>query len=69
MRGIADQPAAFMQRFPHEPDIAHHTERVIMIRDGKLASDRKNGERARRSEWQHMLSEQPSAAPAEGSAQ
>jgi len=53
----------------HEPDIAHHTERVIMIRDGKLASDRKNGERARRSEWQHMLGEQPPAAPAEGSAQ
>lgn len=51
----------------HEPDIAHHTERVIMIRDGKLASDRKNGERAKRSEWNEMMS-QP-MAPAEGGAQ
>lgn len=41
----------------HEPDIAHHTERVVMIRDGKLASDRKNGERAKRSEWQQMMGE------------
>ncbi len=27
----------------HEPDIAHHTERIIMIRDGKLFSDQMNG--------------------------
>jgi putative ABC transport system ATP-binding protein len=27
----------------HEPDIAHYTERIILIRDGKLASDKKNG--------------------------
>jgi len=29
----------------HEPDIAHYTERILMIRDGKLASDQKNGRR------------------------
>jgi putative ABC transport system ATP-binding protein len=50
----------------HEPDIAHHTQRVIMIRDGIMASDRKNGERAKRSEWQHMMSE---SAPADGEVQ
>jgi len=27
----------------HEPDIAHYTERIILIRDGSLASDQKNG--------------------------
>ncbi|WP_298008622.1 ABC transporter ATP-binding protein [Anaerolinea thermophila] len=27
----------------HEPDMARHARRVLMIRDGKLASDRKNG--------------------------
>ncbi|BAJ62826.1 ABC transporter ATP-binding protein [Anaerolinea thermophila] len=27
----------------HEPDMARHAQRVLMIRDGKLASDRKNG--------------------------
>ena len=27
----------------HEPDIAHHTERILMVRDGKLFSDQKNG--------------------------
>ena len=27
----------------HEPDIAHHTERIIMVRDGKLFSDQMNG--------------------------
>ena len=27
----------------HEPDVAHHTERIITIRDGKLFSDHKNG--------------------------
>lgn len=27
----------------HEPDIAHHTRRIILVRDGKLASDKKNG--------------------------
>lgn len=30
----------------HEPGIAYHTERVIQIRDGKLASDQKNGKPA-----------------------
>ncbi len=34
----------------HEPDIAHHTERIVYIRDGKLASDRKNGNPVRRSD-------------------
>jgi putative ABC transport system ATP-binding protein len=32
----------------HEPDIAHHTERIIMVRDGKLFSDQKNGRRPAR---------------------
>jgi putative ABC transport system ATP-binding protein len=32
----------------HEPDIAHHTERILMIRDGKLFSDEKNGRRIKR---------------------
>ncbi len=27
----------------HEPDIAHHTGRIITVRDGMLASDKKNG--------------------------
>ncbi len=27
----------------HEPDMARHAQRVLMIRDGKLASDHKNG--------------------------
>ncbi len=34
----------------HEPDIAHHTERIIMVRDGKLFSDQMNG---RRVTWQN----------------
>jgi putative ABC transport system ATP-binding protein len=34
----------------HEPDIAHHTERIIMVRDGKLFSDQPNG---RRVTWQN----------------
>jgi putative ABC transport system ATP-binding protein len=34
----------------HEPDIAHHTERILMIRDGKLFSDELNG---RRVTWQN----------------
>lgn len=33
----------------HEPDIAHHTERIIYIRDGKLASDHRNGSSVRGS--------------------
>jgi putative ABC transport system ATP-binding protein len=33
----------------HEPDIAHHTERILMIRDGKLFSDQLNGRRITRS--------------------
>jgi len=32
----------------HEPDIAHHTERILTIRDGKLSSDHKNGRRVTR---------------------
>lgn len=32
----------------HEPDVAHHTERIITIRDGKLYSDHKNGRRVTR---------------------
>ncbi|HZW04079.1 MAG TPA: ABC transporter ATP-binding protein [Anaerolineaceae bacterium] len=27
----------------HEPDVAHHTERIITVRDGKLFSDHLNG--------------------------
>ncbi len=27
----------------HEPDVAHHTERIVTIRDGKLFSDHQNG--------------------------
>lgn len=27
----------------HEPDIAHHTDRILLVRDGKLESDHKNG--------------------------
>lgn len=27
----------------HEPDIAHYTQRILTIRDGQLASDKKNG--------------------------
>ncbi len=34
----------------HEPDIAHHTERIIMVRDGKLFSDQPNGHRVT---WQN----------------
>ncbi len=30
----------------HEPDIAHHTERIIMVRDGQVSSDQKNGRRS-----------------------
>ena len=29
----------------HEPDIAHYTQRILTIRDGKLDTDRKNGQR------------------------
>ena len=28
----------------HDLGVAHHTERILMIRDGKLFSDKKNGE-------------------------
>jgi len=34
----------------HEPDIAHHTERIITMRDGKLYSDHLNG---RSVTWQN----------------
>lgn len=30
----------------HEPDIAHHTQRIIHVRDGLLFSDEKNGKHA-----------------------
>jgi putative ABC transport system ATP-binding protein len=33
----------------HEPDIAHHTERILMVRDGKLFSDQLNGRRVTRA--------------------
>ncbi len=29
----------------HEPDVAHHTGRIITVRDGQLFSDQKNGRR------------------------
>jgi putative ABC transport system ATP-binding protein len=29
----------------HEPDIAHHAKRIIILRDGKIISDIKNGKR------------------------
>ncbi len=31
----------------HEPDIAHHAKRIIMLRDGTIVSDVKNGKRIR----------------------
>ncbi len=31
----------------HEPDIAHHAKRIIILRDGKIISDVKNGKRTR----------------------
>lgn len=31
----------------HEPDIAHHAKRIIVLRDGKIISDVKNGKRTR----------------------
>ncbi len=34
----------------HEPDVAHHTERIITIRDGKLFADQPNG---RQVTWQN----------------
>jgi len=34
----------------HEPDVAHHTQRILMIRDGKLFSDQANG---RAITWQN----------------
>ncbi|HEX9018176.1 MAG TPA: ABC transporter ATP-binding protein [Anaerolineaceae bacterium] len=33
----------------HELDVAHHTERIILVRDGKVYSDQKNGKRVTRS--------------------
>ena len=29
----------------HEPDIAHHAKRIIVLRDGKITSDIKNGKK------------------------
>ncbi|KPL91603.1 ABC transporter ATP-binding protein [Levilinea saccharolytica] len=34
----------------HEPDVAHHTERIITVRDGKLFDDHPNGKRVT---WQN----------------
>ncbi len=31
----------------HEPDIAHHAKRIIVLKDGKIISDIKNGKRTR----------------------
>lgn len=31
----------------HEPDIAHHAKRIIILRDGKIISDQQNGKRAK----------------------
>ncbi len=31
----------------HEPDIAHHAKRIIILRDGKIISDVKNGKKKR----------------------
>ena len=30
----------------HEPDIAHHAKRIIVLRDGKIISDEKNGKKS-----------------------
>jgi putative ABC transport system ATP-binding protein len=40
----------------HEPDVAHHTQRIITMRDGKLFSDHLNG---RSITWQNATGVQP----------
>ncbi|NPV75000.1 MAG: ABC transporter ATP-binding protein [Anaerolineae bacterium] len=40
----------------HEPDIAHHTGRIILVRDGLLASDEKNGNPIRMTRPTHNAS-------------
>ena len=37
----------------HEPDIAAHAERVVTLRDGKIASDRRQEPTAAGTEWGH----------------
>jgi putative ABC transport system ATP-binding protein len=44
----------------HEPDVAHHTERIITMRDGKLYSDHQNGTRVT---WQNATGVDYSSAP------
>jgi putative ABC transport system ATP-binding protein len=34
----------------HEPDVAHFTQRIIHIRDGKIASDKPNGKRPEKNQ-------------------
>jgi putative ABC transport system ATP-binding protein len=49
----------------HEPDVAHHTERIITMRDGKLYSDHLNG---RRVTWQNATGIDYSLEAQEGAA-
>jgi putative ABC transport system ATP-binding protein len=44
MHALNDQGRTIVM-VTHEPDIAHYTERILTIRDGKLAFDQKNGKR------------------------
>jgi putative ABC transport system ATP-binding protein len=44
----------------HEPDVAHHTERIITVRDGKLFSDKLNG---RSVTWQNATGVEYQAEP------
>ena len=37
----------------HEPDIAHHAKRIIMIRDGKIVSDKQNGNQVKAKAQKH----------------
>jgi len=46
----------------HEPDIAHYTQRILQIRDGKLASDKKNGKMPSRPQEALQATEQEVAA-------
>jgi putative ABC transport system ATP-binding protein len=46
----------------HEPDIAHYTQRILQIRDGRLASDKKNGKMPPRPQEALKATEQEVAA-------
>lgn len=46
----------------HEPDIAHHTERIVMVRDGKIHTDQANG---RRVTWKNATGIDYAAAESE----